>query len=137
MTQENMSMTQLRKIRINRARWRAGEGGAYTESCGSGSTELLNQEGFMCCLGFATQQLARKKKYLILNEGDPSTLDFVVKPLNKRLDDGTIVLDELSNAAITINDCEHTRLEQKEKELTELFAKYNLKLEFFGEYTYA
>lgn len=126
----------MRKIRINRAKWRAGEGGASTESCGSGSTELLNEEGFMCCLGFATQQLAHKSKDLIEGQGDPSTLDFVVKPLNKRLEDGCIVLDELSNKAITINDAEHTTLGQKEKELTALFAEHNLKLEFFGDYTY-
>lgn len=126
----------MRSIRINRAKWRAGDDdtdGKY--ACGIGSTLLVNSENYMCCLGFAAQQLSHKSKKSIRYCGDPSSLKFVVSPINKRLKDGSMNLTELSDKAIDINDCETTALEVKEKKLIKLFARHDLELEFFGDYT--
>ena len=48
---------------INRARWRTG--GMEDDSTGKSYTALLNDKGYMCCLGFRCEQMGIPKKDLL------------------------------------------------------------------------
>lgn len=127
----------MRSVRINRAKWRAGQDSHDPKkSCGYGDTLLINDEGFKCCLGFACQQLSRKPINFIIGRGEPEQTGLVISPFTKRDKNGDAVNTPLVDEAISINDSYATTLKSKEKALIKLFAKYDLDLEFFGEYAY-
>jgi hypothetical protein len=113
-------------LKVNRATWRCGSYNDYKH--GIGPTYLLNEQGFMCCLGHCSLQLGATEKD-ILDKAGPSSVRINLGPLHK--DDGyTSVLAE---KAMEINDDEYTR-EERELKLTKLFAEYDLELVFEGDY---
>lgn len=96
---------------------------------GKGFTELLNAEGFMCCLGQISLQLGCSKNE-IQCQINPSS----VAALRSTILMGNYSLSKLSQGAIAINDCQKTSLEEKEESLIELFKEDGHTIEFIGEY---
>ena len=138
----------MRKIKvvIDRSKWRTGANSL--NKTGEGSTYLLNEEGFMCCLGFCMNASKVAKKDLlratrpsfILNltkDGEAISrmlrsngVRSLVKGYNKTFDSSYLAV-----RAISINDNSSTPKE-KEQRLLELFKDSVFDIEFTGEYAY-
>lgn len=117
-------MKEKTKYTVDRSNWRCG--GRYGDdsvSHGTGATQLLNEEGFMCCLGFVTRQLLPDVE--ILGVYQPRDID-VKYLLNKNT--------KLSQDAMCINDDSGMPYEERERRLTELFKRHGYELEFIGKY---
>ena len=129
----------MKKFTINRSKWRTGTEGS--NKTGIGDTFLLNNEGFMCCLGFYSIQagfgvtdclnepyarnIVRKRK----DKADSfKKLEMLVHEL-----DGEYYHSAFATEAMGIND-NKTIPEQKEIEIKELFAKEGVEVEFYGEF---
>lgn len=126
------------KFVIDRSKWRCG-GEGETSRIGKGDTQLMNAEGFMCCLGQVACQLGV----------DPEALDMLGEPEEiKAYEDIDILAWEayeresgppqrrntpLSVKAMTINDDEHKTIEEREADLVALFAGEGHELVFAGE----
>jgi hypothetical protein len=122
------------KVTIDRANWRCGKDGPFKHGCGD--TMLLNDSGYMCCLGFITKTAAPNVP--ILGTGVPNDLDEPVHDLSKlvRDEDGDIALEHtlLTNSAIDINDNEELTHAERELALLELFKHSAYSIEFVGAY---
>lgn len=118
---------------INRAKWRTGGTTIYNDySTGKGYTALLNEEGYMCCLGFRCEQMGIPKENL-LGKSSPENLsdDWDIPDLIDFEGKNTSFVNE----AIKIND--NTMLLDKktrEKEIKEHFATIGVTVEFTGKY---
>jgi hypothetical protein len=132
-------MTAKIKVTIDRARWRTGSIGP--NKTGEGHTRLLNQEGFMCCLGFCCQAAGASKDD-IQSKLYPSSLANTTKsrvpsmPSLIKYDghrDEFADLD-LAVSAMEINDCKDTTPALKEQKILELFKDSEFEIEFTGEY---
>lgn len=117
---------------INRKKWRAGDYGKH--AIGKGETELLNVDGYMCCLGQMEKQLGAKKD-LLLNLFEPYEITSNEESMCNILSEVPGQNSKLSSKAMTINDNERITNEEREARLIKLFAKHGVKLEFVGEYT--
>ena len=124
----------MKKLILDESKWRCGgdspnpknrRGKIGTE------TQLLNEQGRMCCLGQFSLQLNKKlKKKDILELAEPVELRTDIPPLNERSDYGYIRNTSLSKAAMLINDTEETSVEEKVKKLKELFVENGFKIVF-------
>jgi hypothetical protein len=121
------------KVVIDRSKWRTG--GKGSNSTGEGNTRLLNQEGFMCCLGFCCQAAGVSVADLYdtvlphflqvdLREALPGLKALIVRETG----------DSLSSRASIINDYLDTTPDQKEQKLLELFKDSEFEIEFTGDY---
>lgn len=125
----------MRKFRIDRKRWRTGK--ASLIRTGVGLTSLKNAEGYLCCLGFACNQLGRVKQDDLIGEGSPAELNKAVLGLSFRDGYGEVHNTPLSRSAIRINDEEaYTSRKQREKDLVRLFRRNDIQVEFYGEYDF-
>ena len=116
---------------IDRSKWRTG---SYSQdSSGIGDTQLLNSEGFMCCLGFGIAQVGKVKKESLRGLSVPSSIDRVVSPFSRR-EKGQVLDTEFSDRCVVINDNTVTSRAKKEEKLQEEFAKHGIVLLFKGEY---
>lgn len=116
---------ELKHFTIDRSKWRTGESGEF--STGSGKTQLLNTDGFMCCLGQCLNQV-----------GWDDTLE-IEEPDDSGIGECAFVHESgyntsLSKEAMKINDAEETTTQQKEEALTKLFNDHGLTIEFVGEF---
>lgn len=123
-------------VQIDRSKWRSGDNGLYRT--GTGRTELLNDSGCMCCLGFITKTVCPALS--ILRVPDPSAVDASIPDLNVLLPGyptGDIYGNTvLADRAIEINDAVQLPAAEKEQKLTELFEHNSVyQLEFVGEYS--
>ena len=110
-----------KKLVIDRSKWRC-------HNHGLGATLLLNQEGFMCCLGQVSKQLGASDEQIRWH-ASPCKSKFQ-HPL---LVDG-VADTKLSNKAIEINDAEYYDDVSREQKLVELFADAGVEIVFEGEY---
>jgi hypothetical protein len=118
-------MTEKIKVTIDRSKWRTG--GIYDSATGRGATKLLNNEGYMCCLGFCCKAAGCSDED-IMNVISPAG----VYRLNFG---GSSLRDSRFDCnAMKINDSNLTR-EVKEQRLLELFKDSSFEIEFTGEYT--
>jgi hypothetical protein len=130
-------MAEKIKVVIDRAKWRTGM--HSVNHTGTGDTELLNSDGYMCCLGFCCQA-AGILDAAISGINAPSDLCKVDKEAEKKI--GSLVTNvinhplnsRLSRAAMAINDNEYSTASEKEEKLLELFKDSAFELEFIGEY---
>lgn len=113
---------------IDRSTWRCG--GESRDKHGKGRTSLLNNDGYMCCLGQVCQQLGQMN---ILNIDAPSILEIEIEPLT--IKEGNYTSDtELSDLAMSINDnSEYSRIE-RERLLSELFSSFGHEITFINNY---
>lgn len=126
-------------IVIDRSRWRTG--GNYDEVTdtknltGRGDTELCNNQGYYCCLGFIGKKFRKNKPMAGCME--PNDCKFDIPELNKREEYSNYFKNtRLTIKAIEINDDWTTTVKQKEVKLKKLFKNTCYKLEFVGEPTY-
>lgn len=113
------------KFVIDRRSWICGRptGNNHRPFCslGKGRTELLNADGFMCCLGHIAKQL---KPEITDDELKYKSIPSYIEKLR----DTILCSDRLTNTALTydavdINDDTLTTVSEKEEKLIELFAK--------------
>lgn len=132
------------KVIIDRSKWRCGGGGGSRH--GAGETKLLNDEGFMCCLGFVSQALGAGTADL-LGEAEPGEAVKSAASSGQRqrllatLSAGTCDLvneaggnTDLTIEAITINDDTQIGDAEREARLRQEFVRQGHDIEFQGEY---
>ena len=134
-------MNQKIKVTIDRSKWRTGSFGEFAS--GRGNTSLLNDEGFMCCLGFCSLAVGVTESEILYQPSPQSLCNRKEKIING-LDSFVSQADDylgytfrstyLGNEAMKINDSNLPR-EVKEKRLLELFKNSEFDIEFTGEYT--
>ena len=117
---------EIRTVVIDRAKWRTGM--SSKNATGIGETELLNDEGYMCCLGF----ICKAHKVGVKNLGTPVDTNRKIPFLTERDIFYVLTDTDLSERAISINDTGDTTRQVKEKKLKTLF-KGKLKLVFKGK----
>lgn len=108
---------------LDYSKWRSG-GFGYNQT-GTDNVKLLNNQGYMCCLGQISLQLYKNvSKELLLNNGYPSTIEEINMPLLKEGSKNS----EFTNKAILINDNESTTPKEKIAKLKSLFGQYGYHL---------
>lgn len=121
------------KFTIDRSKWRCGGSNDYRTKRGEGTVNLLNDKGFMCCLGFVEKQLG-------LNDSQILDMDF---PKHTRVANilceyskhsFTYFNSSLASQAARINDDGFYTDAEREAKLIELFAQHGHEIEFTGEY---
>ena len=120
-----------KKIIIDRSKWRTGDDGE--NATGKGMTQLINKQGYKCCLGFIAQQAGPRQA--LKEIGEPCDCQKHVPHLTETDEYDNFENTELASDAININDDEDTTPRQKEKELRTLFKDSPYQLVFEGEYT--
>lgn len=141
-------MNKPEKLILDYSKWRCGEGGAYP--VGNGKTQLLNNEGFMCCLGMWSLQCGAQIDEL-LNKGEPNELKTLIplfaeeetwefEEINPETgefekytgSDGKST-SRLASLAIGINDEKETTPEHKIELLKELLSTEGIQLEVINK----
>lgn len=116
-------LKDVKELVIDRSKWRTGMD--YPNYTGEGITALLNNKGFMCCLGFLCLAMGAKSDSII-NRGSPAQVD--------RFQDFSRNNDIALSKAIHINDSPTAR-DLKEQKLIQLFRdELDIDLSFEGEY---
>lgn len=108
--------------------WRCGSNGK--NKLGKGVTALLNNQGYMCCLGQFAEQLGVDES-LLLNEGQPDDIEVnrVIELITVKNKLGGIKDNSMfTERATKINDNALTTPQQKIKQLTRLLKKYRREL---------
>ncbi len=144
---------ERKRLVIDRSKWRSGSFGK--NQTGSGITALLNDKGYMCCLGFATRQFSDIKDHHITCTANPAWAvmyasriqggsyitdrkgweKFIIPHLTKFVSMKECVVNtSLSDQAIKINDSVGLTSDEREKKLKALFSKFHIDLTFEGEY---
>lgn len=125
---------------IDRAKWRTG-GISYLNLnyTGEGSTLLLNEEGFMCCLGFRCHQMGVPEEDL-LGSPTPDSLSelYDIPDLIEKVGlfcDFSVYRDtRFTQDAVNINDNTGLSSKEREKAITKHFKKIGVTVEFKGRY---
>lgn len=103
--------------------WRCGAEGP--NKLGEGTTALLNDEGYMCCLGQFSKQLNPEvEDRIILGHGVPSNIDIEIQGLTFSNQVGMIINTALTTEAININDNPESTPREKIERLTALFYRH-------------
>lgn len=118
-------------LTIDCAKWRCGSISDISENrLGFGDTEMLNREGYMCCLGQLSLQLNKKLgNCSILKRYSPEDCGARIPILT----DKNIRDTNLTFEAVTINDDEDTTVKEKIRLLRALFKKKNITLRFINQ----
>jgi hypothetical protein len=115
---------------IDRSKW-------INANHGNGFTELLNNEGFSCCLGFRCNQMGVPKKDL-LGISTPEILaednDWINIPDLVHLFGGIVQETPFTLEAIDINDNNELGLLKREIDLIKLFKEKDIIVKFKGKY---
>jgi hypothetical protein len=115
-------------LTIQRSKWRRGGGNSYKVE-GYGPTRLLNDRGYMCCLGFDALACGFTENN-IYDRTDPESLGFkglaTTRPgyAELRLDFKSAFLPKNTppvQEAITINDSHHITDDEREEALHVVF----------------
>ena len=118
---------------IDYSKWRCGGNGE--NKLGEGETYMLNQEGFMCCLGQCQSQLGIPDGVLS-KKGEPEEIGRVDGIFNCKVyyddDDELICNTVLSDNAISINDDDYTTPFEKMNGLKELFEANKHEISFIN-----
>lgn len=118
---------------IDRSIWRCGAG--LENVHGVGPTQLLNSDGYMCCLGQFSCQLGVPKEDL-LYQYSPRDLriewDIPFLLTKTKFDNERNSI--LAHDAIGINDNPDFTSAQRERALKKLFVNHGIKLTFKGTY---
>lgn len=122
----------MKELILDEATWRCGNcSGNSNNRRGEGPTRLLNDEGFMCCLGQFALQLDSLLKEDKLNRcSTPSSLNRAIDLLTRVLGNGMVMDSNLSKMAMSINDDSDTTIEQKVEKLSSLFEEFGYKIVF-------
>lgn len=114
---------------LDYSKWRCGNTTLTKKNkLGTGFTQLLNTDGYMCCLGQFCNQLGVPKTKLKW-VGHPKQLRMKVDYLIDSDDQST----QLTNKAVSINDEPSTSVELKITLLTKLFKEYGITLKVINK----
>lgn len=132
-----------RKFVIDRSKWVCGwkdldsrqlKSTDSRSKYGRGKAKLLNKEGFQCCLGQISSQCGIEDDVLLdvpMPEGDEfNNVSFLFDLLEE--ENQIDIYNTLEECAAHLNDSGMT-VDKIEQELTKLFAKQDIELEFVGE----
>lgn len=125
----------MKKLILDYSKWRCGGGiSDYNKNAlGEGLTYLLNTEGYMCCLGQFSLQIAPKlKEKDIKGRGTPAGTNTNIGCLTK-IHDGSVFNSTLSDLAMNINDDPNTTPEEKIAELKKLFLTHDYEIEVINK----
>lgn len=120
---------------IDRSKWRCG-GDKAKYSKGSGSTNLLNNDGYKCCLGFACLAAGLKEKD-ILGFGSPRCVLWKIPEAESKiihLADNPFTDSTFSRGAMRINDDPGLNAQEREEQLIQLGRTMQIDISFTGEY---
>jgi hypothetical protein len=116
-----------KRLFIDYSKWRCGGDSRATNMLGKEETALLNDKGYMCCLGQWALQFGCEKKD-ILNEGEPCHINVNVSDKIPLLVNSKMNNTRFSNRAMKINDDTKTTPEEKIAALKVLLEKKGMKL---------
>lgn len=119
---------------IDRSKWRCG--GDHSKQIGEGNTRLLNEEGYMCCLGQCALQVGIPKDD-IFNWGEPlEILNIIEENPFVILIEGAFTTrqlnTELSKRAMAINDDVELNQTEREAGLQRIFQEYGHTINFIN-----
>jgi hypothetical protein len=117
---------------INRKTWRCGQNGDFSH--GEGDTYLLNEQGYMCCLGQMCLQLGVKATNLI-NTGAPCDIHISSKKLPTLLVNKHINNTLFAQEAMHINDSTFINDQERERKLSALASRWKHKITFKGKFS--
>lgn len=128
-----------KKLILDYSTWRCG--GHSENALGKGDTMLLNEDGYMCCLGqFSLQLKPELSSKRLLHLGVPDEIGeeipFLATPSNMcdHIDDvGYYQNTQLADEAIAINDNPVTTPEHKIDQLKALFAQVGYEIEVINK----
>lgn len=128
---------ETQKLVLDKSKWICGqpEWNKQKSNClGKGHTKLLNEDGYMCCLGQFSKQLSKEvTDNMLMSSCSPHGLNsgfgVVIESLMTPLNLGDYRNNELAQDAISINDDVQTSVKNKLSLLKSLFAKYNYEIE--------
>jgi hypothetical protein len=143
---------KVESLEIDRSKWRSGgngkEGEQLKTQTGRGKTQLLNHEGYMCCLGFLGAQLGITDTRL-LGATVPADISYppncnIFDEEIKKLPNPFETIDiaekfatttNFFNEAMWANDHKTDQNELREREVKIAFKKYlDCEVTFVGEY---
>lgn len=122
----------MKKLILYKSKWVCGQPdiddreatSSKENSMGVGYSQLLNVEGYMCCLGqWCMQIVPTLTKEDIFDKGEPCEIEALGVEVGEYFDAGFIV------RAIKINDSSTTTVEQKITDLTALCLESGYELE--------
>lgn len=133
----------MNQLIIDRAKWRTGNFGR--NRTGVGNTQLLNDDGYMCCLGFYCLQAGIPSEN-IMGVTQPDDILNVRKFYNKYEDmelllvdrefaDDSMLITDFTTIAMSINDDDNITSEKREDLLIHHFASVEVDVIFEGEYS--
>lgn len=111
----------IKEFKVIRAKWLRGS-----------DSELLDENGKMCCLGFVCSQLGISKE-LLQDKDNPYEIKLLLPYLTDYYH-SMIVDSSLSKEAIQINDDVNISDSIRESKLIKLFKQYGLSIKFEGYY---
>ena len=121
----------MKTLTLDCKKWICGNNSQIKDNTlGKGAVRLLNNEGYMCCLGqFSCQMNSKVTKKNLLGVGSPSYLREPIRGLSYK-ETGCIFDTNLSTEAMAINDDEDTSIPEKVSSLKKLFKTkgYNIKV---------
>lgn len=113
---------KMKRFTVKRSKWaRGGQ---------NGSSLLLNQQGSMCCLGFAANQISCILKKKLALAACPDEVFKGASFLTRLDDEGYVVDNKLSDEAIEINDSHLINDNEREEQLKKLFRKHGIIVTF-------
>jgi len=125
------------KLILDYSKWRCG--GNSVNKIGESGTEMLNEQGYMCCLGQFSLQLNKeiemKDIYGTFGPSKLKAIPILNEPAQtiERIGMNPFENSYISQKAIVINDDEHTTPEQKIELLKELFATVDCEIEVINK----
>ena len=119
-----MSIKKLTSFVLDFATWRSGKD-SPANAVGKGETKLLNEQGYMCCLGQYCLQAGISREN-ILNKATPIIVRKEIPLLNYSFKGevymkGSMITTKFTDVAIGINDNPTTTPETKIEQLKKLF----------------
>jgi hypothetical protein len=132
----------MKKVKINRATWACGKRLSKGENRDEANLLFNPTTKGMCCLGFATNQLCKLSEDDLDGKAFPRYFtwyrEYNISP-QKLCDMFGIanfdILREFEGEAVRINDDSKLSTARREKQILKLFKKYNIDVEFYGEYS--
>jgi len=124
----------MKELILDYKKWRCGGDNDGINALGLGDTCLLNDEGFMCCLGQFSKQINEDlRNNNILGIGEPEDIAIHIHDLNFVDNDAEAENNGYSNTnltylAININDNEDTTPQEKIVFLTNLFKEHDYEI---------
>lgn len=107
----------IKEFKVNRNKWLRGS-----------TSELIDDNGNMCCLGFICNQLGIPKASM-KDKDNPYEIK-VLLPYLTEMYHSLIVDSDLAKKAVQFNDDSNLFESEREAQLIKLFKKHNLTLKF-------